>query len=177
MNTLSILICALVTAGCFFVGSTIPISEQLPIYESLRNTSAIIFGVMGAWIAILYPEALLRIYGKIETVEAEQQSKSIKQLISPMVLSTIIVSLVLIVSLIAPVLRRIDYLVEHTTLVRSFSFALLGGLTFAQLWALIATLAPTESLKSKIDFTIRKRKAVQQMFPGLKSKDAQAPKS
>jgi len=33
--------------------------EQWPLYESLRNTSAIIFGVMGAWLAIICPDGIL----------------------------------------------------------------------------------------------------------------------
>ncbi|MDD3815789.1 MAG: hypothetical protein PHZ02_14225 [Desulfocapsaceae bacterium] len=167
MNIISIIICIIISLLCYWVGSDISIKSQLPIYESLRNTSAIIFGVMGAWIAILYPKALLKIYGKLETKEAEEQTKSIKQLISPMVLSTIIVSFVLVVSLLAPVLRNIAYLQQYTHLVRSLSFAILGGLTFLQLWALVATLAPSDLINKRADFSIRKRKKIKDVFPDI----------
>lgn len=167
MNRLSILLCILVTVCCYVGGGNIPITEQLPIYESLRNTSAIIFGVMGAWIAILYPNALLKIYGKIEVQEAEQQSKSIRQLISPMILSTIIVSFVLVVSLVAPILRKIQVLIQYKFVVRSLSFSLLGALTFLQLWALVATLVPSDMIHKSIEFTVKKRKKIKQIFPNI----------
>jgi hypothetical protein len=167
MNIFCLIIGVLVFLGCFFCGKNISITEQLPIYESLRNTSAIIFGVMGAWIAILYPNALLKIYGKTDLVEAEKGSKSIKQLISPMVLSTFIVSFVLLISLIAPIVRGIPSLVAHKNIIRSLSFALLGLLTFSQLWALIATLLPSEMVKRSVEFTINKRKKVEQKFPNI----------
>lgn len=167
MNRLSTLLCVLVSLCCFLTGNNISISEQLPIYESLRNTSAIIFGVMGAWIAILYPNALLKIYGKIEILEAERQSKNIRQLISPMILSTIIVSLVLVVSLVAPVLRKISFLLQYKSIVRSISFSLLGSLTFLQLGALIATLVPSDMIQKSIEFTLKKRKKIKQIFPNI----------
>lgn len=167
MNRLTLLLSIIVAAGCYFFGAKIAISVQLPIYESLRNTSAIIFGVMGAWIAILYPNSLLKIYGKVEISESEKEYKSIKQLISPMVLSTIIVSLVLVVGLIAPIMRNIHFFVIHKEVVRSFSFSLLGLLTFLQLWALVATLAPSDMIQRTVDFTIKKRKIVKQKFPNI----------
>lgn len=167
MNKSNFVIGSFVAIACFFCGKNISVSDQLPIYESLRNTSAIIFGVMGAWIAILYPSALLKIYGKTDIEEAEKGSKSIKQLISPMVLSTIIVSFVLVISLIAPVLRNIPLLITYKEIVRSFSFSLLGILTFSQLWALFATLIPSEIIRIAIDFTIKKRKKVKQKFPNI----------
>ena len=33
-------------------GSQIPVSKQIGIYDSLKDVATVIFGVMGAWIAI-----------------------------------------------------------------------------------------------------------------------------
>ncbi|MCI5122880.1 MAG: hypothetical protein D3908_17170 [Candidatus Electrothrix sp. AUS4] len=73
---LTILLSIFIAILCYSVGSDIKISEQLPLYESLRNTSAIIFGVMGAWIAILYPNSLLKIYGKLDAKNSEEEEKN-----------------------------------------------------------------------------------------------------
>jgi H+/Cl- antiporter ClcA len=167
MKILPTIIAVIVALGGYLVGAEITISEQMPLYESLRNTSAIIFGVMGAWIAILYPNALLKIYSKIEITESEKESKNIQQLISPMVLATFIVSFVLIVGLIAPIFRRIPLLLSHHELMRSISFSTLCTLTFLQLWALIATLAPSDMILRKFKFTIKKRKKIKQILPNI----------
>lgn len=167
MTKISLLLCVIVGIFCFLSGNNIPISEQLPIYESLRNTSAIIFGVMGAWIAILYPNALLEIYGKIDVHCAEKQSKNIKQLISPMILSTIIVSFVLIVSLIAPALRKIPFLYCFKDEIRAISFTILGILTYLQLWALLATLTPSNMIQQSFEFITKKRKKIYDKFPNI----------
>lgn len=45
---------AAVLAGAWF-GRKVPFAEQWPMYEGLRTTAAIIFGVIGAWLAIIYP--------------------------------------------------------------------------------------------------------------------------
>ena len=164
MNLSSIICSIFIAIGCYLVGCHIPISEQIPLYESLRNTSAIIFGVMGAWIAILYPNALLEIYGKIEIKNSENKSKNIRQLISPMIISTIIVAIVLVVGLIAPVLRSFPFMLQHKEFLRSLSFSLLGALTFMQLWTLLATLAPSNLIQKSIEFTIKKRKKVKSIF-------------
>lgn len=168
MNKLSLFICATISALCFFYGGEISIAKQLPIYESLRNTSAIIFGVMGAWIAILYPNALLEIYGRKDSPSAEKQTKNIKQLISPMILSTIIVSLVLIVSLIDPVIRTIHNIYEYRQTIRSISFGLLGALTSLQLLALLASLAPSDMLRKSFSTITLKRKKIEKKFPNMK---------
>jgi hypothetical protein len=165
MKKTSVILSIIITISFYLVGGDIPISEQIPLYDSLRNTSAIIFGVMGAWIAILYPNALLKIYGKLEIENSEKESKNIRQLISPMILSTFIVSFVLIVGLASPVLRRITFMQQHTELLRSLSFAFLGVLTFLQLWALLSTLAPSNMIQKSIDFTINKRKKIKQILP------------
>ena len=168
MSITAVLLSIIIAIGCYLVGGQITIVEQVPLYESLRNTSAIIFGVMGAWIAILYPGALMKIYGKPEIEKSEQESKNIQQLISPMILSTFIVSLVLVVGLLAPVLRKVVFLLQYKEFFRSLSFSLLGVLTFMQLWALLSTLAPSDRIQESISFTIKKRKKVKQLFPEIK---------
>lgn len=44
--------------GWWMVWAKVPFSHQWPLYEALRTTAAIIFAVIGAWMAIIYPERL-----------------------------------------------------------------------------------------------------------------------
>lgn len=41
-----------------YFGKNVPFSSQWPLYEALRTTASIIFAVVGAWFAIIYPERL-----------------------------------------------------------------------------------------------------------------------
>lgn len=42
----------------FFLGKIIPWKEQIAMYDALRQTSILIFGLIGAWFAVLLPFAL-----------------------------------------------------------------------------------------------------------------------
>lgn len=55
---------ALIIVISLLFGGNIPFKEQLPIYDGLRNTSAIIFAVMGAWISLIYPNKLSSAFSK-----------------------------------------------------------------------------------------------------------------
>src|SRR5690625_7087270 len=60
-NSIRMLFIALAVGLIIFsviFGGKVTFNEQMPIYDGLRNTSAIIFAVMGAWIALLYPGKL-----------------------------------------------------------------------------------------------------------------------
>ncbi|MCI5122879.1 MAG: hypothetical protein D3908_17165 [Candidatus Electrothrix sp. AUS4] len=88
-----------------------------------------------------------------------------------MVFSTFIVSLVLVVGLCAPVLRKFSFLLEHKELFRSLSFSFLGTLTFLQLWALFCALEPGKSILESMKFTTEKRKKIKQVLPHMKISD------
>ncbi|WP_316154691.1 hypothetical protein [Cupriavidus sp. BIC8F] len=47
-----------VCVGGYVYGRNIPFAQQWPLFEALRNTASIIFAVVGAWLAIIYPERL-----------------------------------------------------------------------------------------------------------------------
>lgn len=53
-------------------GRNIRFSEQWPLFEALRNTAAIIFAVIGAWAAIIYPERLKIAFEENGKVEKNQ---------------------------------------------------------------------------------------------------------
>jgi ABC-type polysaccharide transport system permease subunit len=165
MNILSIIILIIVSISCLFFGSDINIASQIPLYQSLRDTSAIIFGVTGVWIAILYPKSLQKIYGKSDIDEASKEYRNIKQLCLPLKISTIIVSLVLIIGILNQIGRQFIFLHQYKDIVRSFSFSLLGSLTYLQLWALIAALSPNESFLYKIQRSLKIREFKSKIFP------------
>lgn len=149
-------------------GMNIPFNEQWPLYESLRNTSAIIFGVMGAWIAILYPISLDST--RCDGQEGSITEKDIKKLIIPMLYSTLILSGVLIVGFMSPVLSQIDILIKYKSVIRGCSFSFLGILTFAQLWAILLSLMPNDFIYRMVRITREREKRKKRILPHLKRK-------
>ena len=155
----------IVSIGVFFFiyGKKVPFSEQWILYQALRNTSAIIFGVMGAWLALLHPSGLLNLFGKQNQKNKDHQSVDpVNKLISPIVYSTFILIYVLVVGLFAPVLKTFLFLIEHKELLRGMSYSLISMVTVLQLWTLILTLVPSSMLNrdltnQKMKRTLRKK--------------------
>ncbi len=142
--------------SAYFVGDKITFSEQWVLYETLRTTASIVFAVVGAWFAIVYPEKLKAPFGK----RAENKTTSDSRfgtLFSPIFNSTIILCLVLFIGVLAPVLKQIPILLEYKGYVRALSFFLLCSLTFWQIWTVFITLIPADMLKRQSEIDIARQ--------------------
>jgi hypothetical protein len=89
----------------FYYGQNVPFERQWVLYDGLRNTSAIIFGVMGAWIAIIYPEALSSIVNKANSSNTANGAREAERLLPPLVYSAVILIFVLSVGILTPILK------------------------------------------------------------------------
>lgn len=146
----SIVALALVAAGGWF-GRVVPFAEQWPMFEALRTTAAIIFAVIGAWLAIIYPERLkLSFRAQSAPSEANLHGTGWGQLFTPVVNSTAILSVILFLGVVAPVVKRSGIPVDVEWL-RGGSYALLVALTLWQLWTVLLTLIPADVVKTYLD--------------------------
>ncbi|MDC9145100.1 hypothetical protein PSK87_03180 [Escherichia coli] len=68
-----------------------------PIISILQNTSAMIFTIMGIWIAYVYPNAVLKIVqpSKVTTIFSEDDLKRVKLLVGVVISSAFILLLLL----------------------------------------------------------------------------------
>ncbi|WP_081195571.1 hypothetical protein [Halomonas sp. BC1] len=157
MNTLIFNLAALILllAGfClgWYFGENVSFSDQWPLFEALRNTAAIIFAVVGAWFAIIYPERMKGILNrKSPSPLAVSAGEGIGKLFSPIVHSTIILCIILLIGILAPLAKQIDYLVANSEYLRRFSFGMLYVLTFWQIWTVLVALIPALLLKEASD--------------------------
>lgn len=148
-------------------GQHIAMTNQMPLYEGLRNTSAIIFGVMGAWLAILHPDSLKEVFGGGNQRLPEQEKKTIMLLLSPIIISTIIIAIVLVLFPLVELGKTISHLHAHKNIFRGLSFSTLIALTLLQLWALILTLVPGDIVKKHIDKENTSHAIKKRMFSGV----------
>lgn len=140
----SAVVCVALIGGAWMYGDEIPFAQQWPLYEALRNTAAIIFAVVGAWLAIIYPERLKLSFGK--SAEDNSSSKNFRILLAPAVHSTIILVVLLAVGVAAPILKRVPYALEHIEMFRGLSALLLVSLTLWQIAIVVIAIVPIEYL-------------------------------
>jgi hypothetical protein len=156
----------------FYFGKSVSFEKQWPLYDALRNTASIVFGVMGAWIALIYPDALSQILGTSQgsysTVD-ENRIKEIKKLFSPLIYSTFILMFVLLIGIFVPIFKQIPLLVNNRDLMRGISYVFLGILTIFQLWAVLLTLIPADFVKQNLDYLHEKQKTRRRLLSGTQT--------
>lgn len=136
---------AICVAG-FFYGKQIPFTQQWPLFEALRNTASIIFAVVGAWLAIIYPERLRLSFGKKNGRKAT--NGNIGLLLTPAIHSTIILVILLLVGIVAPIAKQISLFSGHVELCRGLSFLLVCILTLWQATIVVMTIFPAEAIQA-----------------------------
>lgn len=122
-------------------GALVKAEQQGSLFEGLRTTAAIIFGVMGAWIAIVYPESLKRILDP-RTDDEAKHAVLVRQLLTPILFSTAILAVVLVGAPIASVVQKFNFYQQHEDLFLRLSFATLLLLTALEFWAVLLSLVP-----------------------------------
>lgn len=152
-------------ALAFWLGRDVPFEEQWPLFEALRTTASIIFAVVGAWLAIIYPDRL--------KLSFHQQAQSkpgngggMSKLFTPIVHSTAILCVILVIGIVAPLLKRIDVLVAHVEVMRSLSYGTLAILTLWQLWTVVLSLVPADIAKSRATHDERQQQTLQKLTQG-----------
>ncbi len=172
MNRIIRLLFVVATVGIItssvVLGRNIAFNEQIPIYDGLRNTSAIIFAVMGAWIALLYPGKLSQAFGQKPYKEKAGDIDQINRLFRPMIYSTVILMVVIGVSFVVPLAKQIDYLHPYKEVFRSVSFGVIAFLTLLQFWSIMLTLVPGDTIKDDLDDIKSRAELLERMRPGRK---------
>lgn len=140
-----LIVCAIVfVIGAGYFGRTITFALQWPLFEALRTTASIIFAVVGAWFAIIYPERLKKSF---RGGDSSGGNEGIHRLFTPIVHSTAILAIVLLVGIVAPLLKQFDWILSHRAIFRGISYSLLVFLTLWQLLTVILSLTGPDILK------------------------------
>lgn len=149
LKTVLAVLAILLVATAAFLGRGVPWDAQSDVYSALFQVSAIVFGVMGAWIAIVHPKGLREILGK----QGQPSNKTLrtKKLLNAMKCATGIVAACLIVQLLAPLSKEVEWLRQNKEIVRSGSMAFVATLVVIQLWTLVLSLLPIDEVEAELD--------------------------
>lgn len=140
----------------YHFGAPVALKDQWPLFEALRTTTSITFGVMGALLALVYPDAVKNaLRGGPNT---QDNDGGLNRLITPCGHSAIL--LVVLVTL-APVLAWLGTFdlklnpVEVTAF-QQFSFSLLCVLSYWQVLILLMVLIPFDDLYTRVSQGIQR---------------------
>ena len=137
-------------------GRNISFKIQENIYDSLRYISSIIFGFMGTWIAIIYPDTLKDIFNWKKT----PQHLFIKRLFLPFKIAIITVILSLVLKWISPILKQIEIVVKNKEFFMIFSFFILSLSVLFLTFSLLMCFLPLEHAEEEMNDKKRKREFI-----------------
>lgn len=124
----------------FLNGHLVSASHQLEIYKIVITLAAIIFGIMGAWLSLIKVEIINGIENSKTNEESDMYIGKVRDLISPMTSSAIILIASLIYVFSYYFLRSFSIDTDTIFIFRKLSFTLLTGLCIWQLYALTSVL-------------------------------------
>lgn len=163
------LVSSVCVVAAAYLGTSVKFAQQWPLFEALRATAAIIFAVIGAWLAIIYPDRLRLSFGALAKKQT-QEGFGLRALFAPIVHSTLILSAVLLIGVLAPLLRPLAIVREHVALCRGFSYGVLVALTLWQLFTVLLTLVPADVAKTAVDDNVAHADAVRSHFSAAQTR-------
>lgn len=156
MLILALIMSAVAAAG-YFLGGNISLLDSWPYFEALRTTSAIVFGVMGALLAIVFPEAIKQGF-RTPKSPSGVSADNISRITDPLAQSAL---LLVILVILGPVVAWGNTAFpagsESAVTVQSAAFSLLCVLSAWQVLILVLVLRPLDLLRTH--FTTAKAKA------------------
>lgn len=109
----------------------------------LQTTSAMIFTIMGIWIAYVYPNAVLRIVQptKVVAIYSDEDLKRVMLLVGIVVSSALILVLLLLGVSVRVFIIKMDIFSRHESLFTGVGIWCLLAIIYAQLFCIYAVIA------------------------------------
>lgn len=139
-----------------YFGQNVPYEDQSSIFDTLKDTASIIFAILGAWIAIIYPKDLKAIF-KLNDSDTTQTTEIFEKLISSLIIVTFTLITMIFLMPIMALIKNIEFFQEYKMYLRSGLFLYIYILTWTQIYALLSTLIP--NIKMLIDLAKAKSRA------------------
>jgi hypothetical protein len=150
-----VLVLTALLVGAFIAGLNVPFKSQIVYFEVIRSVSSIVFGVSGAWLAIMYPKTLgaakaAKVTSGKDREKAVSEAKDDVNILLGF-LKTMIASVgILMFSLAIPfakeILIIIPNIMTYRELLLGFLYCSIIVLTITQFYLLVITL--TNSFKA-----------------------------
>lgn len=114
-----------------------------PIIAILQNTSAMIFTIMGIWIAYVYPNAVLRIVqpSKVTVIFSDEDLKRVRLLVGVVIFSALILVLLLLGVAVKTFITKTMVFTQYKSFFTGVGLWCLLTIIYAQLFCIYAVIA------------------------------------
>lgn len=142
----------------YHFGAPIPLKDQWPLFEALRTTTSIVFGVMGALLALVYPDAVKNALRGGPTVQ--ETDGGLKRLITPCGHSALLLILLVFAAPVIAWLETFDFkeLPADVTTFQQTAFSLFCVLSYWQIIILLMVLIPFDDLYMRVHQGIQRER-------------------
>lgn len=138
--------------SCFVttLGMDISYAKQAALLSEIRSVSAIVFGVTGAWLALVYPKALasaeLAVQSANDAVyeQAQHDNDVLLGFIKTIITSIIVIAVSVGIPFVKEVIVKISFFIEYSSYLRGVLFFVIASLAIVQLFLLLSTFLQTK---------------------------------
>ncbi|MCG9554408.1 hypothetical protein L1D16_16315 [Vibrio sp. Isolate31] len=126
--------------GVYFFNDTVT-SFKYELFKgvasNLLSLSSIIFAIIGAWVAIIYPKTISRVFSgnaasETAVQEAEEDARYLSQLVWVILVSAGILLTILMIQILVPIYMSLPQLYQYADVLKSIGFPILGFLVILQ---------------------------------------------
>jgi Na+/H+ antiporter NhaC len=113
-----------------------------PTLSTLLTISSIIFAIIGAWIAIIYPKSLTRSFrdnSTEEQIDHDKEASYLAELVEIVMVSAVVLMIVLAIQLTVPILKELSFSNSLKTL-KHIGFFTIITLCFSQFFAIFRVI-------------------------------------
>lgn len=135
-DLVNIVIAGVIAIGGFQFGSELPSVNHKDIIVVLISISAIIFGVVGAWLSITKIEIQQGIVNAEINDEADELMERARGLIKPLTISSLVLILTIMFIFIQPVIESIVLTIEYENFLKSLSFSIISVMGYSLMYCL-----------------------------------------
>ena len=114
-----------------------------PLISILQSTSAMVFTVMGIWIAYVYPNAVLKIVQptRVSAIFSNEDLERVRLLVGVVILSSFILASLVLGVTIKPFIVKSIVFIKNKSLFTSLGLWWILSITYAQLFCIYAVIA------------------------------------
>ncbi|HIF9548969.1 TPA: hypothetical protein ACX6S2_001219 [Photobacterium damselae] len=162
-----LLVALLVTSVSYCFRNDIKFSEIQSLVSILQNTSAMIFTIMGLWIAYVYPNVILRIVhpSKVVAVFSDEDELTVKLLVGVVVLSAATMGLLVLGTSLQVFIVKTSMFATYPNVFSFIGLWFLLALTYVQLFCIYMVIATSVNFVMKLK-NVRHSKALSKKLDG-----------
>lgn len=140
-------------------------TDFINVLGVLLNISSIIFAIIGAWIAIIFPGAIRSDPGFARGDITESLKQTVKdanylsELFHIVLISAVVIILVVLAQVAFPMLRAFGYFEVEKELLKAVSIVFLLSLTYAQVDSIMIVVSKNYSLLKRVRERVRIERA------------------